>query len=80
MTLCIDKDLNKKVLGGKKLMYQPRISIQKENLKSKTKQFWLKKAYFGLITQENKKIGNFASDKFFEDVINYINNYINISI
>ena len=55
--------------------------MQKENLKSKTKQFWLKKAYFGLITwKENKKIGNFASDKFFEDVIIYINNYINISI
>ena len=35
--------------GGKKFIYLPRISIEKENLKSKPNKFGLKKAYFALI-------------------------------
>ena len=46
MTLHTDKDLESKNVRGKKFLYKPRISIQKENLKKKLKNFGLKKANF----------------------------------
>ena len=44
------KTLNQKMSGGKKFIYQPRIWIQKENLKSKPKKIWLEKGLFFWVT------------------------------
>ena len=46
MTLRTDKDLKSKNVLGKKLIYQPRISIQTENFKSKPETFRLEKGLF----------------------------------
>ena len=39
-----------KMSGEKKFMYKPRMSIQKENLKSKPRQNWLEKGLFFGVT------------------------------